>query len=316
MSTDSEADEGYEMNLSNANLLPSFSFGSGLWQPIHAAVIGSLSGRSEDWKVPTNDVRTKDHDSCKASLLDVIESQIIPRLIEAHPASEASNAQAFDAAYKPSQQEIEHFAQICLAGDEKPAFDFVQALISKEIGNDNIFLHLLAPAARHLGQLWSDDVVDFTQVTLGLMRMHQITHKLGFEYTDGPQHASAVRRVMLASAPGSQHLLGLTIVAEFFRKNGWQVVVEIANSAVELDHAAKNEWFDLIGLSVGLTEQINALPELISRIKSSSKNPAVSVLLGGPAFLHSEVTAASLGADGISTDAAQAVTLGASLLRA
>jgi methanogenic corrinoid protein MtbC1 len=105
-------------------------------------------------------------------------------------------------------------------------------------------------------------------------------------------------------------------VSEFFRKNGWQVVVEIANSPLELDHAVKNEWFDLIGLSVGLTEQIAALPLLIDRLRSASRNPGVSVLLGGPALMSNSVSAQSLGADGISIDAAQAVVLGDSLLRA
>jgi len=259
---------------------------------------------------------TLESERCKASLLEVIESQIIPRLLQAHPAGAASNEQEFNAAYQPTEQDIDQFAWLCVANDEKSALTFVREVLDADVGNDNVFIHLMAPAARHLGLLWEQDLVDFTQVTLGLMRMHQITHQLGYEYQDGPQHAGAVRRVMLACAPGSQHILGLAIVSEFFRKNGWQVVVEIANSPLELDHAVKNEWFDLVGLSVGLKEQIAALPLLIDRLRSASRNPGMSVLLGGPAFLSNSVTAQSLGADGISIDAAQAVVLGASLLRA
>lgn len=91
-------------------------------------------------------------------------------------------------------------------------------------------------------------------------------------------------------------------------------MVEVANSAKELDHAVKNEWFDLVGLSVGLTEQISTLPSLIERLRSASRNPMVSVVLGGAAFSSTSVSAQSLGADGISTDAAQAVVMGDSLL--
>lgn len=304
------------MKSSMATLFPHSNGADGLWQPIQAAIVNAVSGLVGQIKSTASSGRPVDFDSCKASLMDVIESQIIPRLIDAHVADDASNAQSFNAAYKPTEEEISQFARLCISNDEKLSLDFVHNLLTDDIGNDNVFLHLIAPAARHLGRLWEEDHLDFTQVTLGLIRMHQITHQLGFEYHDGPQHAGAVRRVMLASAPGSQHLLGLTMVAEFFRKNGWQVVVEIANSALELDHAVKNEWFDLIGLSVGLTEQITTLPELIVRLRSASRNPTVSVLLGGPAFLTASVSAQSLGADGISTDAAQAVTLGSSLLRA
>jgi methanogenic corrinoid protein MtbC1 len=123
-----------------------------------------------------------------------------------------------------------------------------------------------------------------------------------------------VRRVMLAAAPGTQHILGLVMVSEFFRKEGWQVVVEIANTEKEILQAAANEWFDLIGLSVGLVEQIPTLAGLIARVKKSSHNPDTPVLLGGPAFYSSDVTAESLGASGISLDALHGVKLASALV--
>jgi methylmalonyl-CoA mutase cobalamin-binding subunit len=104
------------------------------------------------------------------------------------------------------------------------------------------------------------------------------------------------------------------MVSEFFRKEGWQVVVEIANTEKEIYQAAANEWFDLIGLSVGLVEQVPTLPELIKRLKKSSRNPDTPVLLGGPAFFSSDATAESLGASGISTDALQGLKLASALV--
>jgi len=302
------------MNPAIANQFPQDFDPGQARHPVRVSGTASQIGQSPPRKFLEKPDPARDPNHCKASLLEVIESQIIPRLLKAHPAGDASNAQAYHAVYQPTEQEIDQFAQLCISNDENSALAFVREMLTAGIGNDNVFLHLMAPAARHLGGLWDQDHVDFTQVTLGLMRMHHITHQLGYEYQDGPQHAGAVRRVMLASAPGSQHILGLAIVAEFFRKNGWQVVVEIANSALELDHAVKNEWFDLIGLSVGLTDQIGALPVLITGLRAASRNPQVSVLLGGPAFAATSVSAQSLGADGISTDAAQAVVLGTSLL--
>lgn len=304
------------MNRNKATLSP-HAYGKGqLGNPSRMAGMHFPSRPSTQRKFAEKPKPTLESERCKASLFDVIESQIIPRLLQAHPAADASNEQEFNAAYRPTEQAIDQFARLCIANDEKSALAFVREVLDAGVGNDNVFIHLMAPAARHLGFLWDQDSVEFTQVTVGLMRMQQITHQLGYEYQDGPQHAGAVRRVMLACAPGSQHILGLAIVSEFFRKNGWQVVVEIANSPLELDHAVKNEWFDLIGLSVGLTEQIAALPLLIDRLRSASRNPGVSVLLGGPALMSNSVSAHSLGADGISIDAAQAVVLGDSLLRA
>jgi hypothetical protein len=69
-----------------------------------------------------------------------------------------------------------------------------------------------------------------------------------------------------------------------------------------------------VGLSVGLVEQIPALPSLLGRIDQSSRNPATKFILGGPAFLMSKATAESLGAHAVSTDAAEAIKHAAELV--
>jgi len=252
-------------------------------------------------------------DTCAGSLRSLIESQIIPRLLEAHPHASAANAQDFVLAYQPTAAEVAAFAELCVSREPEEVLAFVEKLLLDNVNNDSIFLNLIAPAARHLGEMWEQERTDFTQVTMGLLRMHQITHRIGYEYQSGPQIAGPSKRIMLASAPGSQHILGLAMVSEFFRKDGWQVVVEISTTQGELCTTAKNEWFDLIGLSVGLTQQVDSLPELITNLKKVSRNSRIPVLLGGPAFLSTACSAASLGADGITTDALEGVQI-ASLL--
>jgi methylmalonyl-CoA mutase cobalamin-binding domain/chain len=160
--------------------------------------------------------------------------------------------------------------------------------------------------------MWEQDLCDFTEVTCGLVRMHEITHRLGFEYQNGPQLGGDVQRIMLASAPGSQHFLGMTIVSDFFRKAGWDVVIEISLSEKELVHAVSNEWFDVIGISCATEAQLKTLPGLIRALKAASGNPEPGVLLGGPIFTVQSHEARSLGADGICVDVKEAVALAAS----
>jgi methanogenic corrinoid protein MtbC1 len=254
------------------------------------------------------------YEECKGSLRSVIESQIIPRLLQAHTTIAASNAQSFNTTYSPGNAEVEAFATLCVHPAPETASAFVRGLQRDGVSNDDLFLKLMAPAARCLGTWWEEDKTDFTVVTLGLLRMQQITHELGYDYQEGPKNAGMVRRVMLASAPGTQHILGLVMVSEFFRKEGWQVVVEIANTDKEIFQAAGNEWFDLIGLSVGLVEQVPTLADLITRVKKASRNPDTPVLLGGPAFFSCDVSAASLGANGIALDALDGVKLASSIV--
>lgn len=246
-------------------------------------------------------------DDCKDSLLAVIEEQIIPRLL---------NVQQFFSAQSPvlskdgplaEQPEFEAFTRHCLRGDAQQANLIVDALSERGLANDRIFLELITPAARHLGALWDQDLCDFTQVTCGLAMMHQMIYRLGYESPAGQQDGGVKERVMLACAPGSQHFLGLTIVADFFRQAGSEVVLEISSSESELLRAVANEWFDVVGISVALEAQLKTLPALIANLRVHSGNPKVRVVLGGPIFLIHDFSPGNLGADAIFTDAREAV---------
>jgi methanogenic corrinoid protein MtbC1 len=281
------------------------------WQRTFMSMFGSVNSK------PKQDNCGQEGDpgyeDCKGSLRSVIESQIIPRLLHAH-SSVASNAKTYQNTFDPGHAEIEAFATLCVQPSPASATNLVKQLQGDGVSNEDIFLKLMAPAARCLGVWWEEDRADFSVVTLGLLHMQQLTHELGYDFHEAPKMAGTVRRVMLAAAPGSQHILGLAMVSEFFRKAGWQVVVEIANTEGEIFQAAANEWFDLIGISVGLVEQIPALTELIGRLKRSSRNPNTPVLLGGPAFIGSEVSAESLGAMGIALDASQGLAIASALV--
>jgi methanogenic corrinoid protein MtbC1 len=254
-------------------------------------------------------------DLCKTSLLSVIESQIIPRLLDAHPSVKALDLeQAQGDLVAASEQDMLDFAQACLATDSQAVFNHLDVLRDKGLGIQTVFLDVITPAARYLGDLWEQDKMDFTVVAQGLLRMHHAMRHLGYETQDGPQTAGDVRRIMLASAPGSQHILGLAMVSEFFRADHWQVVVEISTSEQALVHAVAHEWFDVIGLSVGLVEQLPHISALIARLKSASRNPNAFVILGGPALLQAKMDGVELAADAISVNAAEAVKLAGDLL--
>ena len=239
----------------------------------------------------------------------MIEQQIIPRLLNVQQFfPDASKNLSLDA--QPSGERLEFlaFTQHCLKGDTLKANQVVDALTDRGVAHEHIFLELITPAARHLGVLWEQDLCDFTEVTCGLAIMHQMIYRLGYESPAGPRIEGEVERVMLACAPGSQHFLGLTIVADFFRKAGAEVVLEISSTESELERAVANEWFDVLGISVALEAQLETLPSLIQHLRACSGNPQVKIVLGGPIFLIKALSPQALGADAIFTDASDAVS--------
>ncbi|MCU0967915.1 MAG: cobalamin-dependent protein [Rubrivivax sp.] len=242
---------------------------------------------------------------CRAAMRAVLEAQIIPRLLQVQRPGATGATPNGGAA--PSAADVEAFARVCATGDRAATSALVERLRAGGLQPESVLVDLVTPAARHLGRQWEDDSLDFASVTVGLVVMHELIHELGYEIHDGPQQSGALRRVMLASAPGSQHVLGLAIVSEFFRKAGWQVVLEVSPSRSELCHAVRNEWFDLVGLSVALDSQLADLPTLVGDLRAASLNPVQPVLLGGPVFLSRDLQPAHFGAQAICVSARDSV---------
>lgn len=246
-------------------------------------------------------------DACKRSLLSVIESQILPQLVRAHADQLASGPAQATQHLNPSASTVAEFANLCHQDDETACWDFVERLVQQHHSVPEVLLNLITPAARYLGVLWEQDRLDFSHVTLGLLRMQNMTHHYGFVNRRLYHQAGPKFRVLVAAAPGSQHLLGLAMVSEFFVNDGWDVTVEVATSEAALLQAVQQDWFDVVGLSVGLLEQLDTLPALVTALRANSHNPQTAVLLGGAAFTHPGTAQRPYGADAVCLEPLAAV---------
>lgn len=249
------------------------------------------------------------NDECQESVTDVISEQLIPRLINSQNYREKLASPEVSGSNDAALVEFNDFTDACRQGDSLRVNQIVDSLIAQGLTQERIFLDLITPAARHLGKLWERDLCSFTDVTCGLALMHHVIYRLGYEFRDGPHAKGEQTNVMMCCAPGSMHLLGVSIVGDLFRREGASVVIEISSSEQELIRAVANEWFDVIGISVALESQLLVLKDLVQLLRNSSGNPNVKVMLGGPIFMLVDVTADMFDADMIATNAAQAVSL-------
>ena len=251
---------------------------------------------------------------CQSSILSIVEAQIIPRLLVSKQIGKPHLTLVSSSKAMPSKKEIETFTDLCVSESSKDAQSFVDDFLDTGLSTEDIFLGLLTPAAKYLGSQWDDDRMDFSQVNLGLVRLHSIANEIRRTSKSGQLVKGKAKNVMIASAPGSMHMLGTTIVADFFRKEDWQVVVAISSSANELVKTVSNEWFDVLGLSLSIDQQLTGLADLIDQFKSLSLNPRMVVMLGGPIFSTKKLDANDFGAHGICDNAKHAVGLAVSLL--
>ena len=216
---------------------------------------------------------------------------------------------------KVSAAEVQAFAKLVLAPDENVAHACIETMRSTGISVETIYTDLLAPVARYLGELWEDDLCDFTEVTLGLGRLHQVLRELSPAFNQSNTNTSG-SRVLLLPAPGEQHTFGLVMVSEFFRRAGWDVGGGPWEAGADPVMMVKSEWFDVVGFSLGNVTQLDALANSIKMVRKSSLNTSISIMVGGPLFLAHPEYVVYVNADAASTDGAQAPTLAKRLIAA
>ena len=252
------------------------------------------------------------------ALLKALEDNVIPELVNAkrdQPLAVSGKARASTTEVKAS--DIAQLANAAMEADPAAIHTQVHRLRTRGLSLETIFLDLLSPAARALGVRWERDEIDFVAVTAALSRIHQVVRELSALIpgrTLRPSGAAAPR-ILLAATPGEQHNLGVLMVAEFFQRQGWEVLHMPSPSLEQLVRAAEETAFDMIGLSLGGEARLNTLISTLEALRSVSKNPDVGMMVGGALFALQPDIARRVPADAVAHDAASAVHLASALLR-
>lgn len=249
-----------------------------------------------------------------ACLARAIETEVIPRLVAAHRIDENGLASNDALSGRVTQSEIEAFTNSLLSGDEPALESTVEALRRRGFTVEHLLVDLLAPAARQLGHLWTEDLCFFTDVTIGLGRLQRMMRELSPAFGTEVAHPPNGRRVLLVRAPGEQHSFGLSMVAEFFRRAGWEVSAGGESADIDPITAVRREWFDVVGFSAGSEARLDWLPSCIAAVRRASVHPDIAVLVGGPVFTLRPQLARQLGADATASDGSEAPGLAESLL--
>ncbi len=249
-----------------------------------------------------------------AYLARTLEHEIIPRLVEAHRADAAADASNDALSGSIACSDVERFTESLVRGDEPALMAALSAWRERGLSVEQLLVDLLAPAARHLGHMWCEDLCYFTDVTIGLGRLQRMMRELSPAFGTEVAHPPNGRRALLVRAPGEQHSFGLSMVAEFFRRAGWEVVSAGEGEDTDPVTAVRREWFDVVGFSAGSEARLDWLPACIAAVRRASCHREVAVLVGGPVFTLRPHLARQVGADATASDGSEAPGLAESLL--
>ena len=243
----------------------------------------------------------------QAKLARIVANEIVPRLLRLHteviPA--APPVALVIETLAPTGADITGLADIVLGSDLEAAAAYVLVLRDRGLSTDTLFLDLLEPTARLLGEMWDRDECDFIDVTLGIARLQKLLAIFNDTYTLAALDER--RHILMAMTPGNQHSFGVTMVERFLLAAGWQVRTELEGTSEDIAHVAKSTWFAVVGLTAGSERQLDSMRTTIAQIRRESRNQAVGIMVGGPMFTANPALAHDVGADATAPNAPAAV---------
>jgi MerR family transcriptional regulator, light-induced transcriptional regulator len=251
-----------------------------------------------------------------AHLARTIEADVIPRLVQAH--RQSANAANTESASAPAQSadQVAGFVALIIGDSDNDVQAAVDSKRHAGMSVETIYLDLFAPAARMLGEMWSDDLCDFSTVTVALGRLQRLLRELSPAFGTEIEYPANGRRALFAQPSDEQHSFGLSMVAEFFRREGWDVFGVVGGALEDPAVRVRKEWADVVGLSIGSERRLDWLRKCITDVRAASRNPGLVVMVGGPIFTLHPDWVAGVGADATARDARDAPRVATRLLLA
>src|ERR1700761_5976457 len=161
-------------------------------------------------------------------LTSIVEAEILPRLARLRRSVAATGSSPSAAS---TDDDTHTLVGLLLNREAAAAIGFLDSLRCGGAVPGSLYLGVMTRAARVLGEMWEQDRCDFAQVTISMGRLQQVLRSLSPHFQVEAVVRAKPETVVLAPGPGEQHTLGLLMVGEFFRRDGWRVAGGPATSA-------------------------------------------------------------------------------------
>jgi methanogenic corrinoid protein MtbC1 len=242
------------------------------------------------------------------TLATAIAEEVVPLLVLAHrgaPQQEPAPPLPDDLL----AEAVPLLARLAAHSEVDAAVELVERLHALGHPLDVLYLDVVSPAARHLGQLWHEDRISFAEVTIGVLALQRLLHALdhAFCFCADVARRDPAKRMLLAPRPGEPHGFALDMIGSFLRRAGWEVTTIASPDEAGLCAAVNSRWYAVLGLSDSCGVASDAMAGIIHSARRASQNRELRVMVGGPAFAGDPEQAIRVGADATAADARHAV---------
>jgi excisionase family DNA binding protein len=189
-----------------------------------------------------------------------------------------------------------------LAGDEAGAWTILEDAMTAGVEPDELYLEVLAPAMASIGDGWAAGEISVGEEHRASVVMLRLIGRLGPRFTRRGRKRGSI---VVGAAPGDHHGVPVALAADLLRGEGFTVVDLGADTpAVSFVEAARDaERLVAVGINATSAGNEASIAATIAGIRRELDCP---VVLGGSG-LTDPVAAQALGADVVTTTAAEAI---------
>jgi methanogenic corrinoid protein MtbC1 len=213
---------------------------------------------------------------------------------------------------------IDSLVDLALNADDQRINTLIASLQDEGWTSDAIVTLLIEPSARALGDAWLADDCSELDLAIGLSMLQLAGHAVR-RFKNSNAILNTQYKILLATTPGEQHMLGTTLLADQFIDAGWSVDMAFPDT----DEALANQLNALhpdavdIGLSDAMPRQhaLSSLRATIDHTRLAALDHPTVISVGGRLFAEAAATAGSVGADHARISAAGASMRMAELVR-
>lgn len=206
----------------------------------------------------------------------------------------------------PIDEVAASYVRAVLAGDRPKATELVRLARAGGADIRTVYLELFQPSLREVGRLWRENRVSVAQEHLATAITQSLMARLYGELFAEARPGG--RSVIAACVDVERHEVGLRMVCDLLELEGWDTSYLGATVPAEsLAALVESHAPDVVALSISLGQHVPRLRRTIAELRARMGDATPLVLVGGRPFLLDPSLGASVGADLVASDAAEAV---------
>ena len=193
-----------------------------------------------------------------------------------------------------------------LRGERDAAVDIVLDEVARGTDAQDILLDVLQPVQIEIGRLWEQGRASVAHEHLCTAVTQLCMSMLWPRLNAGASHGD--RTVVATSVGGEAHEIGIRIVADLLKRDGWRTFYLGASvPASDVVSMLVEQRADVLAVSATMAGHVPGVRRLIDAVREEPRCADVKVVVGGRPFMVAPRLAKAVGADGLATDATEAV---------